>query len=125
MNLNQVTISVSQLQRSIEFYTHLGLQLIVHSPPTYARFQCPDGNSTFSLHLADEPHLPSGTWVYFETTTLDEDVLKLTTKGISFDHLPVDQPWLWREARLQDPDGNIIILYHAGDNRLNPPWRIM
>ena len=36
----------------------------------------------------------------------------------------VDQPFLWREAILNDPSGNKIKLYWAGDNRLNPPWRI-
>ena len=39
-------------------------------------------------------------------------------------HDAVDQPWLWREARLQDPSGNVICRYHAGENRLNPPWRV-
>ena len=38
--------------------------------------------------------------------------------------LPTDQPWLWREAYLNDPDGNPLCLYHAGENRLNPPWRL-
>lgn len=28
------------------------------------------------------------------------------------------------EAILKDPDGNQLILFHAGDNRKNPPWRI-
>jgi hydroxymethylpyrimidine/phosphomethylpyrimidine kinase len=31
---------------------------------------------------------------------------------------------MWREARLRDPDGNIIFLYHAGEARRFPPWRI-
>jgi hydroxymethylpyrimidine/phosphomethylpyrimidine kinase len=34
------------------------------------------------------------------------------------------QRWLWREAWLRDPAGNSICLYHAGDNRRFPPWRI-
>ncbi len=37
---------------------------------------------------------------------------------------PIDQRRLWREAYLSDPDGNTICLYHAGKNRLHPPWRI-
>jgi hypothetical protein len=44
--------------------------------------------------------------------------------GIIFESVPTDQSWLWREARLRDLDGNQIILYHGGTNRLNPPWRI-
>jgi hypothetical protein len=33
-------------------------------------------------------------------------------------------PWLWREARLRDPDGHRVCLYRAGQNRKNPPWRL-
>ena len=33
-------------------------------------------------------------------------------------------PYLWREARLRDPDGHDVRLYFAGENRLNPPWRM-
>jgi uncharacterized glyoxalase superfamily protein PhnB len=65
-----------------------------------------------------------GVWVYFELENLDQYVQALVEKGISFEHMPIDQPWLWREARLKDPDGNQLILYHAGENRTNPPWRL-
>ncbi len=51
-------------------------------------------------------------------------VKQLKEKGIIFTSEPEDKLWLWREAHLQDPDDNSIILYHAGDNRKNPPWRI-
>ena len=37
---------------------------------------------------------------------------------------PVDQRWLWREAYLRDPAGNLLCLYCAGENRLFPPWRL-
>ncbi len=48
----------------------------------------------------------------------------LQEKGIKFTSNPEDKPWLWREAHLNDLDGNHIILFKAGDNRKNPPWRI-
>lgn len=32
--------------------------------------------------------------------------------------------YLWREARLRDRDGHELRLYFAGENRLNPPWRL-
>jgi catechol 2,3-dioxygenase-like lactoylglutathione lyase family enzyme len=35
-----------------------------------------------------------------------------------------DQTYLWREAVLRDPDETRIFIFHAGDNRLNPPWRL-
>ena len=54
----------------------------------------------------------------------DEQVAALKSKGIAFVQDPRDEPWLWREARLVDPAGNVICLYHAGENRLHPPWRL-
>src|SRR5689334_1611534 len=123
LNLNQITISVKDVERSIEFYQKLGLNLIVRSLPKYARFECLSGETTFSLHQSDEK-INGSTWIYFETASLDEDVKKLTAAGIEFETLPADQTWLWREARLKDPDGNQLILYYAGENRKDPPWRI-
>ncbi len=124
MNLNQVTVPSKDLSVSVPFYQRLGLNLIVSSTAHYARFECPDGTATFSLHQVDKLPEGEGIYVYFECRNLDETVAQLIEKGISFDQLPTDQPWLWREARLKDPDGNQLILYYAGENRLNPPWRI-
>jgi len=124
MRLNQVTVPVSDVERSIHFYEKLGLKLIVKALPHYARFVCPDGEATFSLHQAEVLPAGEGIWVYFETGGLDNIVQKLQDLGIFFDELPEDKPWLWREARLRDPDNNCIILYYAGENRLDPPWKI-
>jgi len=123
MNLNQVTVGSTDVARAIEFYSKLGLKLIVNSPPKYARFECPEGHSTFSVHNVEQVP-PSQTVVYFECAHLDETVGRLQQLGISFTSLPRDESWLWREARLQDPDGNAICLFYAGVNRLNPPWRV-
>ena len=122
MNLNQITISVRDVEKSIAFYEQLGLQLIVKSLPTYARFECPMGESTFSLHQSDEQN-NSATWIYFEVDHLAK-VNELLALGFEFEELPNDKPWLWREARLKDLDKNQLILYYAGVNRKNPPWRI-
>lgn len=123
MNLNQVTVPVTEVGRSILFYETLGLRLIVKAPH-YARFECPVGEATFSIHQVE--HLPAGdgVWVYFEVTDLDSCVARLREKGIFFEEGPEDKSWLWREARLKDPDNNQLILYYAGENRKNPPWRI-
>ena len=124
MNLNQVTIPSLNVASSIAFYETLGLKLIVKSLPNYARFECPDGDSTLSVHKVDT--LPKGEriTIYFEDENLDKLVEELQEKGIEFHELPNDKPWLWREAHLFDPDGNHIILFYAGKNRKNPPWRI-
>ncbi len=110
MNLNQLTIP--------------SLILIVDSLPHYARFKCPDGNSTFSIHKTENLPEGDGIYVYFECDNLDEQVEKLKEIGIKFYQEPTDQRWLWREARLKDVDGNQLILFYGGENRLNPPWRV-
>ena len=124
MNLNQITVPSLDLTRSIPFYEKLGLRLIVRSLPHYARFECPEGESTFSLHQVENLPKGEGIYVYFELENLDEYVSELIGKGIEFDEMPEDRSWLWREARLKDPDGNQLILFRAGKNRKNPPWRI-
>ena len=124
MNLNQITVPSLDLTRSVPFYKKLGLKLIVEALPHYARFECPDGNATFSLHQTDNLPEGDGIYVYFECEDLDGQVDLLLKKGIEFDELPEDRTWLWREARLKDLDGNQLILFYGGENRLNPPWRI-
>ena len=124
MKLNQITVPVLDVLRSIEFYNKLGLQLIVEALPHYARFEVPECDSTFSLHQVEDLPKGEGIYVYFESDRLDEWVDELIAGGIKFDEMPEDRAWLWREARLKDPDGNQLILYHAGENRKNPPWRI-
>ncbi len=61
--------------------------LLMHFPG-YARFECPDGNSTFSIHQVDEL------------------VKRLKDKDVIFTSDPKDKMWLWREAHLYDLDGN-------------------
>ncbi|MBS1734001.1 MAG: VOC family protein [Bacteroidetes bacterium] len=124
MNLNQVTVPVTNVEDAIVFYEKLGLKLIVKALPHYARFECPDGNATFSLHQVEEMPTGAGAWIYFERDDLDEYVEQLAARGIFFEELPTDKPWLWREARLKDPDGNQLIIYYAGVNRKDPPWKL-
>lgn len=122
MDLNQVTLPVCNMAEAVKFYQILGFELIVDTPH-YARFQCPEGSSSFSLSL-EQGELQNGATVYFEYQALDEWVDKLKSSGIEFQQEPTDQSYLWREAILFDPSGNKIKLYWAGENRLNPPWRI-
>lgn len=124
MNLNQITVPSLDLTKSIPFYEKLGLKLIVKALPHYARFECPDGDSTFSIHQCEQLPTGDGIYVYFESENLDKEVERLQSEGVLFDETAEDRTWLWREARLKDPDGNQIILFFGGDNRKNPPWRI-
>ena len=124
MNLNQVTIPAIDVFKSSEFYKTLGLKLIVDALPRYVRFECPQGDSTFSIQLVDNPPKENGIKIYFENDQIDQLVEVLINKGLKFDELPNDKSWGWREARLKDLDQNQIIIFQAGDFRKNPPWRI-
>ncbi|WP_345421203.1 VOC family protein, partial [Halioxenophilus aromaticivorans] len=48
MNMNQVTLPVSEMEESVDFYRRMGFLQIVDTPH-YARFVCPEGGATFSL----------------------------------------------------------------------------
>jgi hydroxymethylpyrimidine/phosphomethylpyrimidine kinase len=123
VDLNQVTLPCVDLETSAAFYRRMGFREIVSAPPRYARFECPSG-ATFSLHRVDAAPAPGGVVVYFEVDELDAEVRRLEAAGLAFDTGPTDQPWLWREAYLRDPAGNVLCLYHAGPNRRFPPWRL-
>ena len=122
MELNQVTLPVSNMDDAVGFYLKLGFTQIVDTPH-YARFSCPDGNATFSLSLENEV-FENNSVIYFEHEHLDELYQNLSQKGIQFIQSPIEQSYLWKEAILKDPSGNKIKLYSAGENRLNPPWKV-
>lgn len=120
--MNQVTLTVNNIQKTADFYRLMGFIQIVDSPH-YARFECPDGHASFSLSL--QPiEKQNNSVIYFEHQQLDQLVEQLIAKGIHFDQMPTMQSYLWREAVLRDPSGNKIKLYWAGENRLNPPWKV-
>ena len=123
MELNHVTLPALDVAASVAFYRAMGFALVVHAPH-YARFRSTVGDATFSVHAVDALADGSRTVVYFECATLDQQVAEMQAKGLHFAQEPRDEAWLWREARLLDPSGNVIFLYRAGENRLNPPWRV-
>lgn len=123
MDLNQVTLPAINVRESVDFYKKMGFTQIVDSPH-YARFECPDGDATFSVHAVEQCSVDSGVKIYFEHEDLDALCESLESRGFNFERKPVDQSWLWREAILVDPSGNTICLYWAGENRKHPPWRV-
>lgn len=120
--MNQVTLPVSDMEEAASFYRRMGFLQIVDTPH-YSRFECPEGNGTFSLMLQEE-RFSNGAVIYFEHEALDDLVASLKARGFAFDQEPEDMSYLWREAVLRDPSNNKIKLYRAGENRLNPPWRV-
>jgi catechol 2,3-dioxygenase-like lactoylglutathione lyase family enzyme len=125
VRLNQVTLPASDVGAARDFYIALGFTLIVDSAPHYVRLEAPEGGASLSLHAA-LAGAPPGDWpaIYLECTDLDDRCAALKAAGIRFEAAVIDQTWLWREAWLRDPAGNRVCLYWAGENRLNPPWRV-
>jgi catechol 2,3-dioxygenase-like lactoylglutathione lyase family enzyme len=123
VDLNQVTIPCDNYESSVAFYILLGLRQIVDSPPRYARFETAAG-TTLSIHRVETPDSVANVVIYFEVENVDESVEKLKRANVVFESDPKDQTWLWREAYIRDPFGNRVCIYHAGQNRRYPPWRI-
>ena len=123
MRMNQYTVPVADFAQSVAFYESLGLKLIVSAREEYARFEVPGDLSTLSLSLSQDPAPASGL-IYFEVDDVDAAIADLRSRGIVIDEDPSDKTYLWREAKLRDPTGNRICIYHAGVNRLFPPWRL-
>jgi ribosomal protein S18 acetylase RimI-like enzyme/catechol 2,3-dioxygenase-like lactoylglutathione lyase family enzyme len=124
VRLNHVTLEANDVESSAHFYARLGLVQIVADYPDYARLVAPRGDTTLSLHHAESTVPESRASIHFEVDDVDHVVDKLKRAGFLFVCDPVDQPYLWREAILLDPDGHRVFIYHAGENRLDPPWRL-
>lgn len=123
MDLNQVMVEVRDFHESVAFYSMLGLRLIVSARDEYARFELPSGSSTFSIHLAKQPRV-GNTILYFEVDDVDRKYRELHERGVDFESPPTDQSYRWRTAFFADPSGNKLCLFHAGNERRFPPWRI-
>lgn len=108
---------------SVGFYLKLGLKMIVLAEGRYARFELPSGSSTFSIHHSQD-HVAGGNVLYFEVDDVNRKHAELVEAGIEFDTAPRDESWNWREARLTDPSGNLLCLFHVGQDRRFPPWRL-
>jgi catechol 2,3-dioxygenase-like lactoylglutathione lyase family enzyme len=124
VRLNHVTLSVVDVAGSAAFYVRLGLVQIVADYPDYARLEVAEGQTTLSLHRVEQASPQPSASIHFEVDDVDRVVGALQRAGFRFVSGPVDQPYLWREAILLDPDENQVFIYHAGENRLNPPWRL-
>ena len=86
---NQVTVTRADLDAGWHFYCTLGLKPFVDARTRYARFVCPDGDSTFSLHRGANGG--GGTSIYFECENLDDTVSNLKEAGLGFVSSPEDK----------------------------------
>ena len=127
MRLNHITLIVTDLERSKAFYSALGLVQLVDTPPRYARFTMPEGDSTLSVEVdAAVSATPGAAQVFFECADVDAAYAAARANGLAFYQEPTDMFYLWREARLRDPDGHDIRLYTQNQPNvpLDPAWKI-
>ena len=124
MRISHVMLHVSDIARARVFYEHLGFQLIV-AADHYCRFIV-GGETTLSIEGHSGSITPSAhVCIEFDTpAALDAEIARLAGMGVAIAEQPNDKSWLWREARLIDPDGHILIYFFAGENKLDPPWRV-
>jgi len=125
MRLSHVTLFVADMARSRAFYAKLGFELIVDTPH-YSRF-ITEGDATLSIEKHDGEPLPARVQIGLEfasAAALDAKVGALRAAGVAIADGPADRRWLWRDALIIDPDGHQLLLLHAGENKLNPPWRV-
>jgi len=128
MFLSHITLLVHDIARSKAFYQAFGLELIVDADHYCRFFANLDGQSNLTLSISHttEP-IGHSCHVGFEFTSpkaLDSFAASLQARGIILSEPPQDRSWLWRDAILHDPDGHEILLFYAGENKLNPPWRV-
>ena len=111
MQLGYINIFVSNLARSIQFYTEvLGFKLGAFEPEFgYA----PLKGATMPMALAEDlsgQFVGGHTGVGMIVDDLDAAYQTLSAKGVHFDMVPTRQPWGGDLALFQDLDGNVFYL---------------
>lgn len=113
-------VYVKDLQRSIDFYSLLGLEMVT-AYDGYARLRFPAGDGTLALHEEEGRRVDApGVRLYFEVEDLDGYCKELEAAGVKFFDPLAMRDWGWRHAYLYDPDGHEISLFFAGEERLVP-----
>jgi predicted enzyme related to lactoylglutathione lyase len=111
--LNQVALSVHDMDRAVEFYRDVvGLHFLFRAP-NVAFFGL--AGVRLMLGQAEPPDLkPAGTVLYFEVDDLDASYAELTQRGAASESAPhrvarLGENELWM-AFFRDPDGNLFAL---------------
>lgn len=106
-------LTAADVERSLGFYRDLLRGTVEYAfpddgPPVYVSVLV--GSSPLGIGLADGTSQVGGTtlWVYVDDC--DRAVEHLAAAGVTVVEPPTDQPWGERVARVQDPDGNVVVL---------------
>lgn len=126
MKIAYVNLYVSDLERSVAFYTEkLGLKLLFQDADHgYASLHA--GSISLGLAVAGEGHaelLGRPTGIGIAVDDLEAEHARLEARGVVFAMPPERQPWGGFMALVADPDGNTLYLdevlaAHPGDASL-------
>lgn len=111
MEIGQIAISVSKLERAIAFYEQqLDLTLLFKTPPGLAFFKC--GEIRLMLDSSSKKHAGQGAVIYFKMENIEAWYANKSTSGVVFERVPhliakMPDHELWM-CFLKDPDGNLI-----------------
>ncbi|MDX6250450.1 MAG: lactoylglutathione lyase [Kribbellaceae bacterium] len=109
-------VTTADLERLLPFYTDvLGGEKVYQFPPEGAPAYVSLRFGKASVGLGHDPALKTqegpaaiSLWLYVDDIQAMVD--RIRGAGARIVHEPVDQPWGEREARAEDPDGNLLIL---------------
>ena len=117
MNIGFVKIYVTDLSKSLEFYTDkLGLKLDYTDKENWAQFES-GAEVSLAIERVEADHTIFGSKMvgrYAGVTLMVDDIKKsyvqLMSKGVEFTGEPQKQQWGGILAHLKDLDGNILTI---------------
>lgn len=71
-----------------------------------------EGGAQLGLHSGEPLQKPDHVQIHFKVADVDTMCLKLEESGIDIVRQPMDTPWGYRVAVLNDPAGHCVELYH-------------
>jgi len=121
MRVGFVKVFVSDLRKSLEFYTRtLGMELDYTDGENWAQFKSGEDFS-LAIEKCDPDRVEQGSRLvgrFAGVTLMVEDVAetydRLTRQGVEFTGCPEKQPWGGTLAHLRDLDGNVLTLKQEG-----------
>jgi predicted enzyme related to lactoylglutathione lyase len=120
-------LAVSDLPRSVKFYSHAFGWTKIVDVPVYVEFELPGGmrlglyeRKSFGLNMGQLPFtVPEGaltsTELYFYSDDLEGDIARILHAGARQLSELKPRDWGDEAAYFADPDGNVIVLARADE----------
>ncbi len=106
--------SVSNLQRTIEFYTEkLGFKVLDYDENMRQARLHTNARDCLIGFAEQQPVVPGSACITFEVENIEQAVQLFEQKGITFEGEIIEVPGLVKLAAFSDPDGYKLMLYAA------------